>query len=1089
MNPMNLIDQQIRPTLYIGLGGTGKEVLLRLRRRFYERFRVKRLPCTQFLWIDTDILNPGAQGETLDAAMAAVSFEEQEKVSLLNGTVGDSTVDIFRNRTKWGYIHSWLYDEVASYGREIADGAGGIRAVGRLMFMVNFSNVQAAVKGAVRELTESQMFVKTQDFYQEKRMGQADIGPSSLPMVCVVSSIAGGTGAGTLLDLTFLLRNIEDTVQKLAGIASYVFLPNVYFSDPNGGERAARSYGNAYAALMELDHFCQRNDKADSKMGGGLGMDFDVTWQDKKSLEIMGPPVNVTYLLEMRNSAGVSLAPDNRRELFSMLAESLYLDLLPGAFPSAKRSDYSNIVDKLAGSSGVNTVTDKVELPQTFSRRFATFGLSKIEVPQDMIRAACAAQLGSDIFGTYVRRDLPDQNVPMDVRNDMAQARLDRDGIPSLFGDEWTELINRAVAEVFSGCALKQPADIDAMGHKVDELEKRLTYSLGGDKVRWGDVIKHLRNQGGSAAEDGKKRVDALLRERALENPARGIKTALREAGYLDECIAGLKALGAPEEAGTPAVFPSNRDASTADAKTWVDLRSGLLLELKNSISSFAVKALGASEWTLGVLLDRFKESVRQGLLCQAEACLFAEANKIAVVLTKLFEQRKKELQKFVEYAELYATESKSRSESLQHVESANQVLILRLYDKAQHWDTFYRLDRDEDSGEPSHVNPEKEYKRFAQGVGAGVGILELAALLDKGKPDFSKRIDKYCEDRFADDFLANKRAVDVLEHPIMKAREQEYLQRLVNSALPMLRQKPRLGVTTAEIEHVVYLGVADPQLFKYQKLASDISNLLQARAQQGFKVKEVKILETGNPSEIYLYMSDFAFSLPLLQIVEQEAYPAYSDFYDKMHHTGAGNAQQLIPLHLSKSWEGKFEDLVVYTDEQANTLREIISILIFGQMLKVLVLKEQKGLHFYYYTLGKPFSRPEPIGPRRQVVTNLLHDSKLRKTLTSAVMDCENRLTDEQLLTYHRAIVAAESNPELIRNTPDEVLLGQKMVELGRRGSTALKQDLDRITKIDHTLRYEYLRKLENSGLEWVLDTYPIVQNLPVWEMTTEYV
>jgi uncharacterized membrane-anchored protein YhcB (DUF1043 family) len=1089
MGPMNLIQQPIRPTLYVGLGGTGKEVLLRLRRRFYERFREGVPPCTRFLWMDTDTRDKDAKGEALDAALSAVGFEEQEKVPLLNGTVGKAAIDIFRNRQKWSYIHDWLYDEVERYGVEIADGAGGVRAVGRLMLMANFASVESALKNAVGELRQASTLLDTQNFYRAQGLGEADMDPTGLPMVCVVSSVAGGTGAGTLLDLTFLLRHLHATVQPLAGIASYVFLPNVYYSDPKNGERAGRSYGNAYAALKELDHFCLRLAREGQEQGGGLGIDFNVTWEDRNPQKVMGPPVSVTYLLEMKNTAGITLSPENRRELFSMVAESLYLDLLPGAFASAKRSDYSNIVQSLAGPAGINSETRGVKLPQTFSRRFASFGLSKIEVPQDMIRAACAAQLGSDVFGAYVLRDLPDQNVGMDVRNDMAQALLDRDGIPSLFGGEWKDLINRAVDEVFRGCTIRQPSDIDALGRKLEDLEKKLTYSLGNDKVRWGDVIKHLRNQAGPATEDGKKRVDALLRERALENPARGVRTAMRDGGYVDECIAGLKALGAPEEAGVPAVFPSSRNASAADAKTWMDLRARLLGELTNAIGSLTVKALGASVWTLGVLLERLKESAGQGLLCQAEACLFAEANKTAIALAKLLDQRKKELQKFVESAELYATESKARSEALQHVESSNQVLILRLYDKTQHWGTFYRLDRDEDSGEPSLVNPEKEYKRFAQGVGAGVGVLELAALLDReGRPAFSKRIDKYCEDRFADDFQANHRAVDVLEHPIMKERSQEYLQRLVNSALPMLQQNQTLGAMKSEVDHVFYVGVADPQLPKYQELAGKIGKLLRARAGQGFKV-EVQIHATGNPSEIYLYLSDFAFSLPVLPIVTHDAHKAYWDFYEKINQAGPGNAQQLIPLHLSKRWEGKFEDLVEYSDEQANTLREILSILLFGHMLKVLVLKDLKGLHVYHYMLGKPFGRLDFMGPRRQVVASLLKDSKLRKTLDDAIKQRENSLTPEQLLSYFLAVQAASNSPELVRRTPDDLILNQQMKDLCARGGAALDAAFDRIKSIDEPLRFEYLRKLENSGIEWVLDSYPTVQSLPVWELPTEYV
>jgi len=302
-----------------------------------------------------------------------------------------------------------------------------------------------------------------------------------------------------------------------------------------------------------------------------------------------------------------------------------------------------------------------------------------------------------------------------------------------------------------------------------------------------------------------------------------------------------------------------------------------------------------------------------------------------------------------------------------------------------------------------------------------------------------------------------------------------------------MLQQNQSLGAKMkSEVDHVFYVGVADPQLPKYQEIANEVSKLLRARAAQGFRV-EVQVHATGNPSEIYLFLSDYAFSLPLLQIVTQDAHKAYWDFYEKINQAGPGNAQQLIPLHLSKRWEGKFEDLVEYSDDQANTLREIISILLFGQMLRVLVLKEIKGLHIYHYMLGRPFSRLDFMGPRRQVVAVLIKDSKLRKTLADAITQRENSLTPEQLLSYNRGIQAASNSPDLVRNTPDDLILSQKMKEIGRRGDKAVEADLDNITRVEQPLRYEYLRKMENSGIEWVLDAYPTVQNIPVWEMTTD--
>ena len=63
--------------------------------------------------------------------------------------------------------------------------------------------------------------------------------------------------------------------------------------------------------------------------------------------------------------------------------------------------------------------------------------------------------------------------------------------------------------------------------------------------------------------------------------------------------------------------------------------------------------------------------------------------------------------------------------------------------------------------------------------------------------------------------------------------------------------------------------------------------------------------------------------------IIEFFFFQAEDGIRDLVRSRGLGDvykrqAQQLIPLHLSKLWEGKFEDLVEYSDEQANTLREL---------------------------------------------------------------------------------------------------------------------------------------------------------------------
>lgn len=134
MNPAGPV-VPYRPALFLGLGGTGKEVLLRLRRRFYERFRTYDLPFARFLWIDTDMRAVDARGEALKGEYSSVLFQDHERFPLMTTSVGQDLHDIFENPGRWKNIHEWLYESVSQYGRGVKDGAGGVRAIGRLTFL------------------------------------------------------------------------------------------------------------------------------------------------------------------------------------------------------------------------------------------------------------------------------------------------------------------------------------------------------------------------------------------------------------------------------------------------------------------------------------------------------------------------------------------------------------------------------------------------------------------------------------------------------------------------------------------------------------------------------------------------------------------------------------------------------------------------------------------------------------------------------------------------------------------------------------------------------------------------------------------
>ena len=386
----------ILPTLFLGLGGTGKEVLLRLRRKFYERLGVTGLPCTAYLWLDTDTKD-NKTADDKDDIYSVVAFNPDEKIALLSGSVKESLGRVLDDESHWPHVHKWLFPEVKQYGAEISDGAGGVRAIGRLTYFDRFAeDIDPGLRRAVDSVLFQERVTETKEFFRSKKMGAVEFPEKAAAQVFLICSLAGGTGCGTFLDAAFHLRYLaREAGVPIERIVAILFMPNIFFAN-RASEVARRSYGNAYAALKELEYYTLRVANAATDMS----IDYRVEWQRGQQRRIQGPPFAIAYLQEMKNESNSPLDPKNRSELFNVVAESLFLDFMPGDFSTEKRSNYANVAQSLATKAGTNVSFQQVELPQVFARRYASFGMSKIEIPMDQVKAACAAYLGHQVAYT-----------------------------------------------------------------------------------------------------------------------------------------------------------------------------------------------------------------------------------------------------------------------------------------------------------------------------------------------------------------------------------------------------------------------------------------------------------------------------------------------------------------------------------------------------------------------------------------------------------------------------------------------------------------------------------------------------------------
>ncbi|MGC4052807.1 MAG: tubulin-like doman-containing protein [Paludibaculum sp.] len=811
-------------------------------------------------------------------------------------------------------------------------------------------------------------------------------------------------------------------------------------------------------------------------------INFNVQWERNQHKSIQGPPYNAVYLLENTNEADVSIGLENRRDLFTMLAECLFLDLLPGSFADAKRSDYSNIVTRLSGPEGANSVSGGVSLMQMFSRRYASCGLSKIEIPMDSVRGACGATLAAEILG-YILRDREDALVAKSVRDGMANQSLDADGIPALYTEEWKNQVRRSVAELFQGVDIKKPADIDSLKLALEKLNNRL---LGVDGSKSGDVIKWFRQRTGSVSEDARRRATTLLQEQCLENDDRGLLATIRKGGYLDLALDQTKALHSPEKEGVPAVFDRKRQTAEEDAKDLTSDRDRYLTELNGALGSIPVVVLGAKLKTIRILLNRIRDNAEQALLAKAEAWMYGECKKVAVELEATLKSWHANLNALAgKVGVAHASAMKRREEFVKALDSTANLLFARYFSMGDDWPVFYKLGIDKDTASPAEVDPENEYRNLLKEWSAPSGLLDLAATFDKEtEEELGRRLQKYCEEVFGRDFAEHERPISLYDRPAFRdpVARKVMLQNLVRRARPMLRQGTLGGRADNEIPRFAYLGLYthNPRTPEEQSLIDEIQGIVRASAGPSYRLD---IQPLDRPYEMYLYFSNYAFSAPSLPVVKKDCHEAYADFYTELMSTPTGTPLTSIPLHLSKLWEGKFDDLEEYSDVQAKLLVQSLTILLFGVMLKVIHPEVEKTQVMYKYKLGAPFNTLERLGNRRHLITRLMNEHENRAMFLTAINQREASLTKEQAISYFWAITAALSEPEMMPALPEHKLLSDKLsliYDLAlAKGADKDEVDSGRLRISD---RFQAIRTDSAYRLDWPVGNLPVVRDIDEW-------
>lgn len=277
-----------RPTVVIGLGGTGYEVVLKLKKRFIDVYgSVPEI--IQFLSIDTTE-NIQEREKSPDGNVVYLEPNELYAISVANPSclVGG------RNE----HIDEWWPKQIPSHG--ICNGAGQIRARGRLALFAKVGDINSLIGQAINKVrgirTSKQAF--SDNFQVSNRDGVE---------IFIVGSLAGGTGSGTFLDTAFLARQYLNSFSNITGV---FVLPRVF-------SNLAQTHmvkSNAYGALKEIEHFWNLSPS------NALEIDYGIS-----KVKCDRPPFDAVFLIDGINKKGTVVSrPD---DLQNLVADGLYIQI------------------------------------------------------------------------------------------------------------------------------------------------------------------------------------------------------------------------------------------------------------------------------------------------------------------------------------------------------------------------------------------------------------------------------------------------------------------------------------------------------------------------------------------------------------------------------------------------------------------------------------------------------------------------------------------------------------------------------------------------------------------------------------------
>jgi len=232
-----------KPTVIIGLGGTGKWVLTYVKKNLLDTYGGRIPKTVKLLSFDTtqEKVSRDGRPQEEDAHVGDVQLDKSE-FFYLGGNIRQICLDI-REKGSYPHIGSWLQagnylESLETDAYDIGQGAGQKRPFGRMAIFndLQIQNQNELIIRIRKAITDAVAANESQTAVE----------------IYIVASLAGGTGSGMFIDVAHLARWYAEKQSKTGfAVRGFLALQNTFRSVITVDQVEA----NAAAAMRELDRF------------------------------------------------------------------------------------------------------------------------------------------------------------------------------------------------------------------------------------------------------------------------------------------------------------------------------------------------------------------------------------------------------------------------------------------------------------------------------------------------------------------------------------------------------------------------------------------------------------------------------------------------------------------------------------------------------------------------------------------------------------------------------------------------------------------------------------------------------------------